>query len=35
LAGPTWKALVDRNKVIGTQIEKACALKGGDFPWLL
>jgi hypothetical protein len=35
LAGPTWKTLVDRNKVTGAQIEKTSALKGGDFPHLL
>src|SRR5271166_3421185 len=32
---PTWEALEDGSKVIGTQIEKTSAPKGGDIPWLL
>ena len=34
-AGPTWEALEDGSKVIGTQIEKTSAPKGGDILWLL
>jgi hypothetical protein len=34
-AGPTWEALEDGSKVIGTQIEKTSAPKDGDIPWLL
>ena len=34
-AGPTWEALEDGSQVIGTQIEKTSAPKGGDIPWLL
>jgi hypothetical protein len=34
-AGPTWEALEDGSKVIGTLIEKSPAPKGGDIPWLL
>jgi hypothetical protein len=34
-AGPTWEALDDGSQVIGTQVEKTSAPKGGDIPWLL
>ena len=34
-AGPTWEALEDGSQVIGTQIEKTSAPKGGDIAWLL
>ena len=34
-AGPTWEALEDGSQVVGTQIEKTSAPKGGDIPWLL
>ena len=34
-AGPTWEALEDGGRVIGTLIEKVPAPNGGDIPWLL
>jgi hypothetical protein len=34
-AGPTWEALEDGSKVIGTPVEKILAPKGGDIPWVL
>jgi hypothetical protein len=34
-AGPTWEALEDGSRVIGTLIEKTPAPKRGDIPWLL